>query len=431
MLKRYMLTVFLSMLLCASFTVSSYAQEEQVNIEELKKNAPKVFVDCRFCDIDYIRTEITFVNYVWDRKEADVHILITTQRTGSGGREYTIALIGQKNYSDMQNTLKYISKPTDTQDEIRSGLVHVLKMGLVPYAARTPLADRISVSFKEKVKPTDVEDKWNFWVFSLSANSFLNGQKTMSSNMLFGNISANRVTPESKIRLGISMSYEDTNFEIDDTTISSSSDSQNFTGLYVKSISEHWSVGTWLSASSSTYNNINFAITPAPAVEYNLFPYSQSTRKQLRFLYKLGLSYRRYREETIYDKISENLLNESLSVTLELKEKWGTISTSLAGSHYFHDFSKYKMNLFANFSIRLFKGLSLNLFGSASKIHDQLSLPKGGASFEEILLRRRELATSYSYFASVGLSYSFGSIFSNVVNPRFGNGGGRGMTIRF
>ncbi len=184
-----MLTVFLSMFLCTFFTVYLYAQEEQVNIKELKKNATKVFIDCPRCDIDYIKTEITFVNYVWDRKEADVHVLITTQRTGSGGIEDTIALIGQKNYSDMQNTLKYISNPTDTEDEIRHGLVHVLKMSIVPYAARTPLADQISVSFKEKVKPTDLEDKWHFWVFSLSADSFLYGQKTTSSAMVFGSAS--------------------------------------------------------------------------------------------------------------------------------------------------------------------------------------------------------------------------------------------------
>jgi len=42
-----------------------------------------------------------------------------------------------------------------------------------------------------------------------------------------------------------------------------------------------------------------------------------------------------------------------------------------------------------------------------------------GASLEEILLRRRELETSYYYYFSIGLSYTFGSIYNNVVNPRF------------
>ena len=32
---------------------------------------------------------------------------------------------------------------------------------------------------------------------------------------------------------------------------------------------------------------------------------------------------------------------------------------------------------------------------------------------------RRELLTGHQYEAGLGLSYTFGSIFSNVVNPRF------------
>jgi hypothetical protein len=52
-------------------------------------------------------------------------------------------------------------------------------------------------------------------------------------------------------------------------------------------------------------------------------------------------------------------------------------------------------------------------------VHDQLSLPKTGATDEEILLQRKQLETSYRYFAGVSLTYSFGSIFNNIVNPRF------------
>lgn len=60
-------------------------------------------------------------------------------------------------------------------------------------------------------------------------------------------------------------------------------------------------------------------------------------------------------------------------------------------------------------------------------IHDQLSLPKGTATLEQVLLRRTMLETNYSYYFSIGLSYAFGSIYSNVVNPRFGGGGGMMM----
>ncbi|MFO7980661.1 MAG: hypothetical protein R6V00_07505 [Candidatus Aminicenantes bacterium] len=425
-MKQLAFVLFVLYFVCVGALRPCYPQELDIN--ELKKDAPKVYIDCSYCDIDYIRKEITFVNYVRDRKEADVHVLITTQPTGGGGTEYTLSFIGRGDFADINSTLRFFTQKTETEDEIRQKLVKTLRMGLVSFAANTPICDRISVEFKEEVKPTAVEDKWDFWVFSLSASSFLNGQSTTNMASINGNFSANRVTPESKLRMGLSASYSENNFEIEDTTITSTSDSKSFSGLYVKSINDHWSLGGFLSLSSSTYRNIQFMVAPCPAVEYNFFPYSESTRRQLRCLYRIGYSFNNYKEETIFEKNRENLFFESLSFTLELKEPWGTISTTLEGSHYFHDFSKNRLELSGDLSLRLIKGLSLNVFGSYSRIHDQLSLPKGGATYEEILLQRKELATEYSYFAYIGLSYTFGSIYSNVVNPRFGNGNS-GTTI--
>ncbi len=63
--------------------------------------------------------------------------------------------------------------------------------------------------------------------------------------------------------------------------------------------------------------------------------------------------------------------------------------------------------------------MQFNLFGSIARIKDQIFLPKEGATDEEILVRRRALGTDYRYFMNVSLSYTFGSIFNNIVNPRF------------
>ena len=73
--------------------------------------------------------------------------------------------------------------------------------------------------------------------------------------------------------------------------------------------------------------------------------------------------------------------------------------------------------------MRLFKGFSFNVFAEYTKIKDQISLRKGGASTEEVLLRLRQLATDYRYYYGLGVSYSFGSIYDNIVNPRFSGGG--------
>jgi len=396
------------------------------DINQLKEGAPKVYIDCAYCDIDYIRTEITFVNYVRDRKEADVHVLITIQDTGSNGQEYTLAFIGQNGWAGVDNSLKFVSNKTQTDDEIRSGLTQVLKMGLVGYAARTPIQPRLTVSFMDRVDPGMIKDKWNFWVFSFSLNGSQFGEKSQSRTMLYGNISANRVTPESKLRLGLSGDYSKSRFSFGGSDIISESDSATFDGLYVKSLGEHWSAGVFLTVDSSTYRNILLSVNPSPAVEYNVFPYSVSTRRQLRFLYRLDLKHVRYREETIYDKKRENLFGQSLEAALEVKEPWGTAEASVTGSHYFHDLKMNRLELRGELSLRLFKGLSLTLDASYERIRDQLGLAKGDLKLEEVLLQRRELATDYNYSLSVGLSYTFGSIYSNVVNPRFGSNGSQG-----
>ena len=421
MLKKNTFFPLFFVLICLISVSNLLSQEEPFDIEELKKDAPKVFIDCERCDIDYIRTEITFVNYVWDRKEADVHILITLQDTGGGGREYTIALIGLKEYDDLQNSLKYFSSPTETSDEIREGLVQTLKLGLGPYVARTPMAKGVALRLIQSVKPTAVEDKWNFWVFNISASSEMSGEEQRGSTDYSGNLSANRVTLASKLRMGLDIDYSKDSYDVDSKTISKISESRDFDGLYVKSLTDHWSLGGWVSASSSTYRNIDFSYSFHPALEYNVFPYSESTRRQLRILYRIGYGHYKYREETVYEKTSEHLFNESLSVTLELNEPWGTAEFSLEGSHYFHDFSKNRIETSAELRLRIYKGLSLDLEGRYSAIHDQLNLRLGDATLEEILLRQRELSSEYSFSFDVGLSYRFGSVFSNVVNPRFGS----------
>jgi hypothetical protein len=76
------------------------------------------------------------------------------------------------------------------------------------------------------------------------------------------------------------------------------------------------------------------------------------------------------------------------------------------------------MTFYSSLSLRLTRGLSLIVYGDASMIHDQITLPRAGASNEDILLQRRELETGYDYSMQVGLSYSFGSIYSAVVNTR-------------
>ena len=94
------------------------------------------------------------------------------------------------------------------------------------------------------------------------------------------------------------------------------------------------------------------------------------------------------------------------------------------GSSYLRDPSKHSASVEGGVSLRVVRGLNLNLNGGYSSIHDQIYLAKGEATQAEVLLRQRQLLTGYRWSAFVGLSYTFGSLFNNVVNPRFGDSGG-------
>jgi len=357
---------------------------------------------------------------VIDRKNAEIHILITEQRTASGGEEYTLTYIGLDRFAAKNDTLVYATPQDATDDDVRNKMVKMLKMGLMRYLADTPLADEISISYTKSTDAVVKKDRWNNWIFRISLDTFMDGQKSMKSHRYSGSVSANRITEEWKMRFNAYLSYRENIFNYDEETIISISKSKSLSALIVKSISDHWSIGFSSGIHSSFFSNLKTSYDFAPAVEYNIFPYSESTRRELRLLYKLGYGYMYYYEETLYDKMEEGRLRQSLQCELELKQPWGTIETSLSASHYFHDFNKNHISLYSNLSLRIFKGFSFRLFGSFSMVHDQLGLPKRGATKEEVLLSRRELETQYTYFAMAGLQYSFGSIFSNIVNPRFG-----------
>ncbi|MEO8226537.1 MAG: DUF481 domain-containing protein [Gemmatimonadota bacterium] len=393
----------------------------------------RAFLDCQqmYCDMDYYKTEIPFVDHVRNREDADVHILVTEQSTGSGGSEYTAAFIGAGPFAGRRDTLRFYARQDATDDAIRVGLARMFKLGLVRYVAETPAADRLSISYSPAT-PAEAggvapqHDPWNYWVFRARASSYFQGESSSNSLNLSGGISANRTTEAWKLNLSLNGNYSESNFDIDSvTSIKSTSKNYSASSLAARSIGRHWAAGAEASARRSTYSNEALALRFAPGIEFDVFPYAESTRRQFTLRYNLGVNRFKYDEVTIFSKTRETLFDESLTASLDTRQPWGSASVSLEGAHYLDDFARNRVEFFSNFDVRLVKGLSVNFFGSISRVRDQRYLPAGGATPEEVLLRQRALATSYRYSGSVGLSYSFGSIFNNVVNPRFGGSGGR------
>ncbi len=412
--------------ICATPSSSALAQDEHSASAEEREEALRVFLDCDDCDFDYFRAEITFVNYVRDREDAQVHILITTQPTGGGGTEFTINLIGLKNFSGANEVLRYASTSIDTEDEVRQGLAQLVKLALLRYVAETPLAAQIEVSHTAQLAPTGpADDAWNYWVFRSFASARFNGEESRTAMSFSGSFSADRTTEEWKIRSGINGQYGETSFELSDARIFTNV-TRNFdaTGLVVRSVSDHWGVGFGASATASTFVNQDLTLRLAPAVEYNIYPYEESTRRQFTFSYAVGVSAVNYEEETIFDKTFETLFDQTFTVFLDMKQPWGSTSMAVEAANFLHDPSKYRVVFFGALNLRVRRGLSFNIFASTSVIRDQLFLPKEALTDEEILVQRRQLATSYRYSLSFGITYTFGSIYNNVVNSRFAGASG-------
>ena len=93
---------------------------------------------------------------------------------------------------------------------------------------------------------------------------------------------------------------------------------------------------------------------------------------------------------------------------------------SLEVNDILYDFSKNRIEFGGRVRIRIVKGLSFGVFGEVARVRDQISLAKEELTEAELLLRLQEIQTGYYIFGGVQLSYTFGSIYNNIVNPRFG-----------
>ena len=404
------------------FFTSLTGQEVVADSSVQREDGLRIFIDCARCDMNYIREEIPYVNYVRDVKEAQLYILETRETTGSGGNKYTYAFVGQQDFSGINDTLFYSSRPDDNRDYERIWRTQMLKMGLMPYVAKTPLYSEVVIDPTERVEQQVIEDRWNNWVFELQAEPDFEGEESLKELSLRSSVSATKINHDWKLEIEFDHRYTRTKYTYEDTLYTNYKSFQGLDVLVVKSIGEHWSAGLRANQLTSSFNNTRLGLEVLPSVEYNIFPYSKSTHRQLRFLYGVGSSYRLYSDTTIYDQIEELLWKQQLQIAYQVQEKWGSINVSLEGSNFFHDLTKNRVELSGFINIRILKGLSLRVFGGVARINDQLSLVRGEATEAEILLQLQELETSYNIEGRIGITYTFGSIYNNIVNPRFGNG---------
>lgn len=361
-----------------------------------------------------------------DRADADVHILITSEGTGGGGRAYAVTLIGLRRFAGRADTLRCFSPQAATDDATRAGVARLLRLGLVGYVLNTPDFARLDVSYDAPDEGAPAErttDPWNYWVFEVQAQGRVSGESAFNSVDLEGGAAANRTTAALKVEFQVDAGYERQRFEIDSSqTIVSTQEFYGAEASAIRSLGPHFGAGAQLSARRSTFRNQSAALRAAAAVEWNLFPYVESARRLLTVQYQVGAERFSYFETTIFGRDNETLLDHSLEARLDATQPWGQAGVDLRARQYLDDLKKNSLRLSGGVEVNLVRGLALELDGSISRVRDQRYLPSGGLTPEEVLLRQQEIATDYRYFISAGLSYSFGSIFNNIINPRFDRG---------
>lgn len=399
--------------------------------QDTAKAKLKVFVDCRAgCDLQYLKTEITIVDFVLDRTAADAHILITSQPVGSGGKQYQLNFYGQNNYKNYIDTLYFSTTPNATPTEIRENLLKYLMFGLTPLISKTPYASDVSISIKAKKATSErapdtsnTKDKWNYWVYTVGLTGQLNADQVYNTKIFRSDFSANRTTDKLKVDFSAYGSLNNTtyNYSQGDSTTKFlvKNREYGFFHYLVKSLGQHWAVGYQANLTNNSFTNIKRKLYFKPAIEYNVFKTKDVNNRFLALRYGVDISNYHYYDTTVFNQISETRYGHKLSATLTLNEKWGTINTGIYYRKYFKGINLNSMGMSANANVKITGSLSFFVNIDATVVHDQINLIKSGATEQEVLTRKRQIASNFNYNTSFGVNFRFGSILNNFVNPRF------------
>lgn len=395
----------------------------------------KVFVDCpnTWCDMQFIRSEINIVDFVMDNAAADVHILITSQGTGGGGSQYQFIFFGRQQYKNHSDTLRFTTSANATDFEQRDMMLKYLKAGMVPFIIRSATAKGIEINLKtgDSAKNTEPStDRWRSWILRVGGDANISADANYKNRNYNLNFSANKITDDIKTGIGVNWNSNRSSFKYDDNgtlqgfVVNNRSWSVN--QYLVKSINSHWSWAYEIKYSQNSFSNNKGRLFLRPAIEYNIFPYKDVNNKLLTLSYGLTARRNNYYDSTIYGKINETLLGHRATAYLSFNQKWGNAYVGLSYHNYFKDWQLFNLGIDVYNNVRISGGLSFFVFAFGGLTRDQVFLVKGNATPEEVLARRRQLASGYNYYTSVGINYRFGSKINNVVNPRFDRSGSMG-----
>ena len=386
-----------------------------------QNNSIKLFLKCS-CDSNYIRDQINYIDYVRDQEDANIILEVYGDPNGNRGK-YSIYFIGKNNFIGMDDKLSFESHPKMTNDEIRSGLKDKIQTGILKYLVKTTDINDLNISITKldnNISDSDslIVDKWKNWIFEISASGYYEKESSRKVNDFNGRFEVNRYTEDWRIETTLRFFKRIEEFLSETNNFKSSRVYKGAYGKIVRSISDHWSTGIFYGLSEDSYENIKFSNNFSPAIEYSIFPYKEVVRREMVLEYKIGYRKNNYQSKTIYGKNDEFLGIHSFAFKTRYRQNWGDIYSRFSFFTYLHDNSKNRLTFDNYLNIRIFEGFSLRLGAEIRFIRDQINLAAGQASIEDLLLQQRSIATDFYNEFRLGLTYTFGSAFNNIINTR-------------
>ena len=383
-----------------------------------------VYLDCNYiCDIDFLKREMPCINFMRDPSDSHVQIIVKSQKSASGGSRISLRFIGSKQFNSKEDEYFINLKPDISKENQRQEILEMLKRGLFYYLLRSNEAKNFNLDY---IKSTKTEkhldlDKWKNWVFRLNLSAWIDAEKGYTNSNYNSTISINKIKEKSKFLSNFRMYNSITSFDYPDYKLQTEKKNSSADFTYVKSLSPKFSLGAFTNISRSTYYDYNLKLRFEPAIEYNFYPYDESSKHRLSMLYGVGFGYNDYIDSTIYLKTEETFPLQQVEVKYNNLQKWGSIGLNLYSYQIIdiEDMDKYYFNHSADIDWKVVKGLSVNLWTWVTLNRAQIYLVKDDVSCEDILTRQRELESNYKVYFNFGLSYTFGSTKNNIVNSRF------------
>ena len=387
----------------------SYSQSEKI----------KVFLSCR-CHNDFIKQNTLVFDYVRDRTLSDIEVFVFEITNASGGRNYSFEYKGKNNFQNMENWISTDIPKNLTLTEAREQLLKTYKLGMVYFMQNTAFQNQLEVTFHDVETKSDelTTDQWKNWVFEVSGSFNFENETSIKEEEYNLGLGGDRVTEMWRVRSDFGMSRSIKFFSGDEDNYSSERKRTFFSGSVVRSLSNHFSTGVFGYYLNDTFQNYRSFVNFSPALEYNFIPYSEVLTKEVTLAYKVGYNFYEYFERTIYGFLNQKMFNQSLTLNLRYREKWGSVYSYLVASQFLDQPDQNRLTFNNYINLRIIRGLSLRISGNFQLIRDQINLPSGEASIEDLLLRQRQISTDFQNRISLGLSYTFGSIFNNIVNTR-------------